>query len=449
MLFRYNKFAGDDVAVGKGDTHGVGAIAQVADVNAVGVVDRNDTLSDGVVDNDVGNLVAAFNIDNVGGGVGEDVDVGAIHIVDTHIGKDGDIGASFAASACVGGFHADVSVFFHFGNGNGLGVLAVAPKEVHVVLIAKSGKDGVVSRNNAEVAFDGDNGRFVNGEVQDNATVAGVDIGTHTDGVGDGFAICLGVVVAIGEHIFVASGNGSMVISGIVDGDDSGADAIEATVGGTAMEDAVVCRSGVTSIVVGGDGGGGGDQDGARGEGGREAEILLLATRDSGVGGYLGGLDDGQVERQYRVAVVYMLGFVDYGAGGVGAIFPSVACTSGLGIGHRGRGGSGQHNAGSAVASLGRLQRTGVCTVVGQNGVTKGVGASAVDIGGGEGGEIHRIDRQMKHESSVIGSVGVIVAYGIRVAIDAPSVGTASFGSGGDKNMLLGIHDKGHQHCCH
>lgn len=226
------------VAVGGEDSHGVSASGEVAEVKLCGVgVDGacDDLLADGVVDNHLANGVGALNVNEAAGGVGVDVNLKILHIVDAHAEGDGNpvVGdAAFVAS----GFETNIGISV-FLNIDGIGLAPLVGRDGNFVLIPLesgmvggvvdglevgcfAGQDMPVTLNmNFGVVVDGDT------DTADRVTVLADGAGREGDGINGGGGVS-GAGGFPGETL--ASGDGGVSVMSVVNHNNEVSDRVVA-----------------------------------------------------------------------------------------------------------------------------------------------------------------------------------------------------------------------------
>ena len=253
--------------------------------------------------------------------------------------------------------------------------------------------------------------------------------------------------VVDGDGIGVASLLGEGGIGFVLDIEGDGDKAVEASFCRAWMEDvAQSSRRGRVGAVVDGvsvlsDG----DPAGL----GRPAETCSFAGHDGRVVVLCLGLDDGEVERQQRIAVLVGGIFVDSDArSSEGVTFPDVRFAGSYGIRFDCRRCQREGDGDGAVASFCGLENLCMLAAGDVYAVAPGIGATTLD-GGGDDGVVYRVDGEVQYEEGVTRKVGMYARGGVGCSVDRPGVrGTRVDGRVNvDGCVVLSVHSQWHHHC--
>lgn len=221
LLFSDDKFADDVLAVLKSEADGVGAFAEVGEIEgALGtqvVVDHN-LLTEGIEDDSLADSLGALNVEHTNGGVGIEADVGVLSTIDAYEGNDGDP-AGVVAGHVVGrivdcGFESNIDIARDIVDTEGVGsgsLVAIGPTIGSAIGAGGIEHSGVASIEMPFAIDSGDDGSLVDGEDESHHAVAAKGIFSESvGGVGFGSSV-VGSLVEVPVEAVAGVG-----ISGVV-----------------------------------------------------------------------------------------------------------------------------------------------------------------------------------------------------------------------------------------
>ena len=422
----------------------------------VGGVDTaaDDLLADGIVDFNLADDVSTLHIDEAAGGVGVEVDVQTLDIVDAHVEGDGNpVGGHTTLVA--GGLKTDVGVGT-LGDIERVGFTTLAGRNGNVVFVPLEGgmvgivvdglEVGSLTREDMPVAFDGNLGSVVDGEVQAANGVAAFGIADTIENLGLGGRGGVGLT-GEGPVVVVASSFVEVFVGFMFNHDMEGGNGIVAVVDGeTALgneggvgvfvkvlllaieREVVAVANGNVDIVA------------------TLANLRIRNVEDEGVIGDAAGIEVGAVERLtvlveiegaggVEIGGVFTTGYTSAGVEGVHVMFAGLSA-DGVVAANDIQSQVADLDAGGGGVGVG-VDAGGLVGVAVPGVFTAVVNEDGVVLGAGETGDADGYKAVAAAEGGTHGAIEDTVGVGEGVGLTKP--GQAAAGDGVDDGNVGGI----------